>query len=238
MDAVAGLLAGYPFDVLLGSVHWVGGWRFDDLDDPVSMAEWSARQVDACWEAYTAALEELAASRHLRRAGPPRPDQGGGPRARRARPSGGTASPRRRRRRAWRPSCPRPGWRKPVGEQYPAAGLLERFVARGVPLTTASDAHQPRPRGRPGRRPARRCWRRSGSTRCRATGAATPTRSRCRGRRGPTPDADPRRARPEPHRPQARGARAPAAAARELERPGRPLLLRPPPAGAGARGRR
>jgi histidinol-phosphatase (PHP family) len=33
------------------------------------------------------------------------------------------------------------GWRKPVGEQYPAQGLLERFVARGVPLTTASDAH-------------------------------------------------------------------------------------------------
>ena len=34
------------------------------------------------------------------------------------------------------------GWRKPVGEQYPALGLLERFVARGVPLTTASDAHR------------------------------------------------------------------------------------------------
>jgi histidinol-phosphatase (PHP family) len=34
------------------------------------------------------------------------------------------------------------GWRKPVGEQYPAQGLLERFVARGVPLTTASDAHR------------------------------------------------------------------------------------------------
>jgi histidinol-phosphatase (PHP family) len=33
------------------------------------------------------------------------------------------------------------GWRKPVGEQYPAAPLLESFVARGVPLTTASDAH-------------------------------------------------------------------------------------------------
>jgi histidinol-phosphatase (PHP family) len=34
------------------------------------------------------------------------------------------------------------GWRKPVGGQYPAQGLLERFVARGVPLTTASDAHR------------------------------------------------------------------------------------------------
>jgi histidinol-phosphatase (PHP family) len=33
------------------------------------------------------------------------------------------------------------GWRKPVGEQYPAQGLLERFVSRDVPLTTASDAH-------------------------------------------------------------------------------------------------
>ncbi len=62
MDTVAALLAGYPFDVLLGSVHWVGGWRFDDLDDPVSMAEWSVRDVDACWDAYTAALEELAAT--------------------------------------------------------------------------------------------------------------------------------------------------------------------------------
>jgi histidinol phosphatase-like PHP family hydrolase len=29
-----------------------------------------------------------------------------------------------------------------VGEQYPAVPLLERFVARGVPLTTASDAHR------------------------------------------------------------------------------------------------
>ena len=54
MDRVAGLLAGYPFDVLLGSVHWLGAWRFDDLGDPVSMAEWPAREVDACWETYTA----------------------------------------------------------------------------------------------------------------------------------------------------------------------------------------
>jgi histidinol-phosphatase (PHP family) len=33
------------------------------------------------------------------------------------------------------------GWRKPAAEQYPALGLLERLVAAGVPLTTASDAH-------------------------------------------------------------------------------------------------
>lgn len=141
MDDVADLLAGYPFDVLLGSVHWVGGWRFDDLDDPVSMAEWSARQVDACWEAYTEALEELAASgacdvlAHpdlIKVAGyvPAAPAEWWDRIAEAAVASGMAAE------------VSSAGWRKPVDEQYPARGLLERFVARGVPLTTASDAHR------------------------------------------------------------------------------------------------
>ncbi len=140
MDTVAGLLAGYPFDVLLGSVHWVGGWRFDDLGDPVSMAEWSVRDVDTCWDAYTLALEELAASgacdvlAHpdlVKVAGhvPDAPAEWWDRIAEAASSSGMAAE------------LSSAGWRKPVGEQYPAAGLLERFVARAVPLTTASDAH-------------------------------------------------------------------------------------------------
>jgi len=141
MDAVADLLAGYPFDVLLGSVHWVGGWRFDDLDDPVSMAEWSVRQVDDCWEAYTEALEELAASgacdvlAHpdlIKVAGylPAAPAEWWDRIAEAAAAAGMAAE------------VSSAGWRKPVDEQFPAQGLLERFVARGVPLTTASDAHR------------------------------------------------------------------------------------------------
>ena len=141
MDTVAGLLAGYPFDVLLGSVHWVGAWRFDDLDDPASMAEWSCREVDACWDAYTGAMEELAASRScdvlahpdlIKVAGhvPDAPAEWWDRLAEAAAASGMAAE------------VSSAGWRKPVGEQYPAAGLLDRFVARGVPLTTASDAHR------------------------------------------------------------------------------------------------
>jgi histidinol-phosphatase (PHP family) len=34
------------------------------------------------------------------------------------------------------------GWRKPAGEAYPAPSLLSRFHGRGVPVTTASDAHR------------------------------------------------------------------------------------------------
>jgi histidinol-phosphatase (PHP family) len=34
------------------------------------------------------------------------------------------------------------GWRKPCAEPYPADSLLTRFYDSGVPITTASDAHQ------------------------------------------------------------------------------------------------
>ncbi len=33
------------------------------------------------------------------------------------------------------------GWRKPVGEQYPAVSILRRALALGIPLTFSSDAH-------------------------------------------------------------------------------------------------
>ena len=75
MDEVAGLLDGYPFDVLLGSVHWSGTWRFDVLNDPEVMAEWEVRDIDAVWDEYTRAMEELGAVRGVRRLRPSRPGQ-------------------------------------------------------------------------------------------------------------------------------------------------------------------
>lgn len=35
------------------------------------------------------------------------------------------------------------GWRKGVGDYYPAQGLLERFWRAGVPITVGSDGHAP-----------------------------------------------------------------------------------------------
>jgi len=140
MDQVAALLDGYPFDVLLGSVHWIGAWRFDDIDDAVSMDEWSARSVDGCWDAYTQAIEELAATRTCDVLAHPdlikvtgrRPDspREWWDRIAEAAAANGIAA-----------ELSSAGWRKPVGEQYPAEPLLARFAAHGVPLTTASDAH-------------------------------------------------------------------------------------------------
>ena len=141
MDQVAALLAGYPFDVLLGSVHWIGIWRFDDLSDPVSMAGWSARDIDSAWCAYTGAVEELAATGtcdvlahpdlvKVTGQRPVHPEECWDRLVEAAAASGMAAE------------LSSAGWRKPVNEMYPDPGLLERFVARGVALTTASDAHE------------------------------------------------------------------------------------------------
>lgn len=141
MAEVASLLSGYPFDVLLGSVHWLGTWRFDDLGDALSMDEWSARDVDEAWDRYTSAMEELAASGTCDVLAHPDlvkvtgrrcavPDECWSRLTEAALASGMAAE------------VSSAGWRKPVAEPYPSTGLLERFVAAGVPLTTASDAHR------------------------------------------------------------------------------------------------
>ncbi|HMK63982.1 MAG TPA: histidinol-phosphatase [Acidimicrobiales bacterium] len=141
MHEVGRLLAGYPFDVLLGSVHWLGTWRFDDLDDTVSMDRWTTEAVEAVWDRYTEAIEELAASGTCdvlahpdlvkvtgRR--PAAPEELWDRIAEAAASSGMAAE------------VSSAGWRKPVGSAYPDLGLLERFARCAVPVTTASDAHR------------------------------------------------------------------------------------------------
>jgi histidinol-phosphatase (PHP family) len=140
MDEVHAVLSGYPFDVLLGSVHWIGAWRFDDISDATHMAEWSVRDVDATWSEYTEAIEELAASGtcdvlahpDLVKAAahwPAQPAEWWDRLAEAAAQTGMAAE------------VSSAGWRKPCAEQYPARPLLERLAARGVGFTTASDAH-------------------------------------------------------------------------------------------------
>jgi histidinol-phosphatase (PHP family) len=143
MDQVAALLDGYPFDVLLGSVHWLGAWGFDNWTVPAFGEEWDRRPVESVWRAYTEALEELAATGacdvlahpdlvkvYGRYPGAGEVDECHARMAEAAARSGMAAE------------VSSAGWFKPVGEAYPARTLLDRFHAAGVPITTASDAHK------------------------------------------------------------------------------------------------
>jgi histidinol-phosphatase (PHP family) len=141
MDKVAALLGNYPFDVLLGSVHWIGAWLFDALEWAKAQEQWSARGVDRVWDDYTRSIEELAGSGAVdvlahpdlaKIAGhrPEVPDEFYDRIAEAARSSGLAAE------------LNSSGWRKPCAEAYPAPALLSRFHDKGVPITTASDGHE------------------------------------------------------------------------------------------------
>ena len=139
MDAVASLLEPYPFDVLLGAVHWLGAWGFDEPDVPAFAREWTARGAEAAWDGYVAAVEEIAGSGavdvlahpdYIKTCGPsPLALQEFHERIARATAAGGLAA-----------EVSSAAWHE-VEEPYPAPTLLERFHRAGVPVTTASDAH-------------------------------------------------------------------------------------------------
>ncbi len=144
MEQVAQALSGYPFDVLLGSVHWLGTWMFDNLEDTVATSEWATRGVEGAWRSYVEALEELAETGTCdvlahpdlikltgRRPSPAFIDES----------HARIAEAAARSRMAAEISSA--GLRKPVGEAYPAGDLLARFHRRGVPVTIASDSHGP-----------------------------------------------------------------------------------------------
>lgn len=141
MAEVGRLLDGYPFDVLLGSVHWVGSWGFDNLENGAFAREWETRAIDDVWSSYTRSLEELAESGvcdvlahpdlcKISGKRPDLPDEFHHRMAEAAKRAGMAAE------------VSSAGWRKPVAEAYPSPSLLRTFFEAGVPVTTASDAHK------------------------------------------------------------------------------------------------
>jgi histidinol-phosphatase (PHP family) len=141
MHEIGDLLSQYPFDVLIGSVHWLGTWQFDDLDNVEQMAQWGSRDIHDVWQDYARAFDELTSAgvvdvvAHpdvIKVAGhvPTSTDDVWDQMAQSARVAGVAVE------------CSSAGWFKPAAEQYPAAGLLDRFVAAGLDFTTASDAHR------------------------------------------------------------------------------------------------
>ncbi|HWM14852.1 MAG TPA: hypothetical protein VNO56_10255, partial [Gaiellaceae bacterium] len=134
---LADLLAPYPWDFLLGSVHIVEGEAVD-----MEPGLWERLSVEDVWSRYFEAVGELTASglvdvlAHLdlvkifgRR---PAPSAVAAHHAAAATAAGdaGVAV-----------EVSTAGLRKPVGELYPAPELLARCRERGATATLASDAH-------------------------------------------------------------------------------------------------
>jgi histidinol-phosphatase (PHP family) len=129
-DELAAVLEPYPWDFLLGSVHWIDGLAIDQAP-----GIWAEASVEEVWARYLAALAELAASRHVDVLAHPDLAKffGRRPAVIEYPPLDGVAL-----------EISTAGLHKPVGEVYPDLQML----AAHPPITLASDAHVPQNVGR------------------------------------------------------------------------------------------
>lgn len=145
IDSVMEFLSPYPWDFLIGAVHWVGGWS---VDYGVSSYEFERRGVRQAYEDYFGLKTQLAESglvdvlAHVdvvKRFGhlPPTPPTDLYAEVVAAAVASGTAV-----------EFSSAGLHKPIGETYPSLPFLAMFHQAGVPITLASDAHAPQECGR------------------------------------------------------------------------------------------
>lgn len=137
-DIARRLVEPYPWDVVLGSVHWLGDWPFD-----VDPASWQGRDVDSAYGQYFATLARMATSGLFDVISHPDVIKVFGFRSRQPlaplfRPVLEAAQARH-----MAVEISSAGWRKRVGEVYPAPELLDLVQALHLPVTLASDAHRP-----------------------------------------------------------------------------------------------
>ena len=127
-------------DYLIGSVHFLEGWGFDN---PEFLAKWKEQDVDAVWQKYFDTIETMAKSRLFDIVGHldlikvfnfiPKKD---------------IVSIARNALHAIKESgmvleINVAGYRKPVKEAYPSLSLLQEAYKLDIPITLASDAHKP-----------------------------------------------------------------------------------------------
>ena len=144
MDEVYAALAPFrgEFDYLLGSVHYVGDFAFDDPD---KIGEWPRYGVDAVWDGYLTGLREfveLGGFNVLAHSDLPKKFG--------FRPSDYDAVVRRMTAvyecAAAKGICLElntAGLRVPADEIYPALKLLQAAFRAGMKITLGSDAHKP-----------------------------------------------------------------------------------------------
>jgi histidinol-phosphatase (PHP family) len=143
MEAVARrIVAQYPFDFILGSVHVIGKWGFDFAPEV-----WVGNDVDQAYRDYYTTLEravdsglfDIIAHFDLIKIYGHKPSAALMPRL--AASIDIILSKMAQKQISLELSSA--GWRKPVSEMYPAPAIVMRAAGLGIPVTFASDAHYP-----------------------------------------------------------------------------------------------
>jgi histidinol-phosphatase (PHP family) len=137
---IADLAGRYPWDYLIGSVHYLDAW---DFDNPKWLGRWAESDVDHVWKHYWEAYERMAASGLFDILGHPdlvkkfsyRPE---GDLSRYYEPVISTIA-----KSGSAIELNTAGWHKPCAEAYPEPRFLELAADAGIPLVISSDSHAP-----------------------------------------------------------------------------------------------
>jgi histidinol-phosphatase (PHP family) len=144
-DWIAELAGRYEWDYLIGSVHYLGDW---DFDNPVWLGRWAECDVEAVWKRYWDAYATMADSGLFDILA--HPDL----------VKKFSFVPRGDLDRFYEPvidaiagsgsviEINTAGWHKPCAEAYPAPRFLELACSAGIGLVISSDAHAPGEVGR------------------------------------------------------------------------------------------
>jgi histidinol-phosphatase (PHP family) len=144
VEDLARALAPYPWDFLLGSVHWIDGFAIDQKP-----GIWSHMDVSGVWHRYFDELRGAARSGLFDVLSHPDLVNIFGQRPAAAEVRRHYAESAAEIGRAGLcVEISTAGLRKPVGQLYPDGVLLAACRAEGVPITLASDAHVPADVGR------------------------------------------------------------------------------------------
>jgi len=139
-DRLRQALAGYEWDYVIGSVHFLDSWGFDD---PRQLEEYERRDPEIYWQEYYRLVQESALTGMfdiighadlIKKFDPPRP-------ACLHRLYDETVAVLSRCQVAVEINTA--GWRVPAREAFPAAEFLARCARAWVPVTFGSDAHRP-----------------------------------------------------------------------------------------------
>ncbi|MBF0532166.1 MAG: histidinol-phosphatase HisJ [Candidatus Omnitrophica bacterium] len=134
------LLGSYPYDYVIGSIHFIKRWGFDD---PIQRQEWDNKDIDEVYREYYELLRQSAASGLFDVMGHVDVVKKFG-----HKPSQPMIDDVKRTAQTFKKAgvaieLNTSGLRKPVKEMYPSLWSLEIYAAAGVPLTFGSDAHKP-----------------------------------------------------------------------------------------------
>lgn len=133
------LVRGYPWDFVLGSVHWIGDWGFDLSEHK---AEWDRRNVNQAYRDYFRLLGQAVEMGCF--SSMSHPDlikvMGNMP-TEDVSNLYETFAEQVAKQPGLCVEISSAGLRKPVGRLYPERPLLEACARRGISITTASDAH-------------------------------------------------------------------------------------------------